>query len=186
MIDPPSEVSRDQAQEPGLLRSVLRDQVKDRILQDIIEGRYPPGTRLIETRIARQLHVSQAPVREALRDLESVGLVESIAFRGARVRQPRPDELLEAFPVRAALESLAASLAAARIEPAELDAMEGTIVRMERAAEEGDEHAQSQANAEFPCPCRAGEWQRHAAPAVGTAGAIRAHLPRRRRARAST
>lgn len=149
MIDPPSEVSRGQAQEPGLLRSVLRDQVKDRILQDIIEGRYPPGTRLIETRIARQLHVSQAPVREALRDLESVGLVESIAFRGARVRQPRPDELLEAFPVRAALESLAASLAAARIEPAELDAMEGTIVRMERAAEEGDEHAQSQANAEF-------------------------------------
>jgi DNA-binding GntR family transcriptional regulator len=149
MIDPPSEVSRGQAEEPGLLRSVLRDQVKDRILQDIIEGRYPPGTRLIETRIARQLHVSQAPVREALRDLESVGLVESIAFRGARVRQPRPDELLEAFPVRAALESLAASLAAARIEPAELHAMEGTIVRMERAAEEGDEHAQSQANAEF-------------------------------------
>jgi DNA-binding GntR family transcriptional regulator len=149
MIDPSSEVSRDQAEEPGLLRSVLRDQVKDRILQDIIEGRYPPGTRLIETRIARELHVSQAPVREALRDLESVGLVESIAFRGARVRQPRPEELLEAFPVRAALESLAASLAAARIEPAELDAMEETIVRMERAAEEGDEHAQSQANAEF-------------------------------------
>lgn len=149
MIDPSSELSRDQTEEPGLLRSVLRDQVKDRVLQDIVEGRYPPGTRLIETRIARELHVSQAPVREALRDLESVGLVESVAFRGARVRQPRPEELLEAFPVRAALESLAASLAAARIGPAELDEMEQTICRMERAAEAGDEHAQSLANAEF-------------------------------------
>lgn len=149
MIDPSSQLPPDQTEEPGLLRSVLRDQVKDRVLQDIIEGRYPPGTRLIETRIARELHVSQAPVREALRDLESVGLVESVAFRGARVRQPRPEELLEAFPVRAALESLAASLAAARVQPGELNQMEETIRRMERAAEEGDEHAQSLANAEF-------------------------------------
>lgn len=149
MTDPSQALSQDQTEEPGLLRSVLRDQVKDRILQDIIQGRYPPGTRLIETRIARQLHVSQAPVREALRDLESVGLVESFAFRGARVRQPRPEELLEAFPVRAALESLAASLAAKRIQAGELEAMEQSIRRMELAAEEGDEHAQSHANAEF-------------------------------------
>lgn len=146
-------ISSEQAPEPtedsGVQRSVLRDQVKDRVLQDIVEGRYPPGTRLIETRIARELHVSQAPVREALRDLESVGLVESFAFRGARVRRPRPEELLEAFPVRAALEALAVSLAADRIQPEELDEMEATIRRMERAAEQGDEHVQSRANAEF-------------------------------------
>ncbi|MGH7911919.1 MAG: GntR family transcriptional regulator, partial [Candidatus Dormibacteraceae bacterium] len=133
----------------ALTRPVLRDQVKDRILQDIITGRYRPGARLIETRIARELGVSQGPVREALRDLESVGLVDSVAFRGARVRQPTPEELLEAFPVRAALESLAVSLAAQRIGAEELAAMEAAIGEMERAAERQDEHAQSIANASF-------------------------------------
>jgi len=90
-------------------------------MERIIEGHYKPGARLIETQIARELGVSQAPVREALRELESVGMVESYAFRGARVRKPTREELIEAFPVRAALESLAAGEAAGRITDDQLD-----------------------------------------------------------------
>ena len=49
------------------------------VLRSIIEGELPPGSRIIETRIARQLGTSQAPVREALRDLATLGLVPVVA-----------------------------------------------------------------------------------------------------------
>lgn len=133
----------------AVMRDVLRTQIKDRIMQEIIEGKYPPGTRLIETRIARQLGTSQAPVREALRDLETVGVIESIPFRGARVRKPSVPELIEAFPVRAALESLAAAAAARLVTDSDLDRLEELIELMVTAAEQGDAHEQSTRNAEF-------------------------------------
>lgn len=104
---------------------------------------------MVETQIARELGVSQAPVREALRDLESVGVVESFAFRGARVRKPTRAELIEAFPVRAALESLAASEAATRITEAQLEQLEDLVQQMEKAAVEGNTHQQAIANAQF-------------------------------------
>ena len=133
----------------AVMRDVLRTQIKDRIMQEVIEGKYPPGTRLIETRIARELGTSQAPVREALRDLESVGVVESIPFRGARIRKPSVAELLEAFPVRAALESLAAAEATKRVTESDIDHLTQLIDRMVAAAREGDAHEQSIRNAEF-------------------------------------
>ena len=74
--------------EPILSRAVLADQVKDRLLEDILTGRLPPGSRIIETKIARQLGTSQAPVREALRGLEALGVVEITPFRGSCVRRP--------------------------------------------------------------------------------------------------
>src|SRR5512146_1459361 len=92
-------------------RSVLADQVKDHLLQSILSGRYPPHSRIVETRIARELGTSQAPVREALRGLEALGVVEILPFRGARVRRPSAEELLEAYAVRFSLEALAARLA---------------------------------------------------------------------------
>jgi DNA-binding GntR family transcriptional regulator len=128
---------------------VLRSQVRDVLIERIVEGHYLPGARLIETQIARELGVSQAPVREALRDLESVGLVETTAFRGARVRNPSREELLEAYPVRAALESLAAREAAGRITDAQLDRLEELIVEMEKAGAEGNAHHQAISNAQF-------------------------------------
>jgi DNA-binding GntR family transcriptional regulator len=131
------------------MRYVLRSQVRDLLIERIVEGHYKPGERLVETQIARELGVSQAPVREALRDLESVGVVESFAFRGARVRNPSRDELLEAYPVRAALESLAASEAAPRITDEQLDQLEDLIKQMEKAGAEGNAHKQANANAQF-------------------------------------
>jgi DNA-binding GntR family transcriptional regulator len=132
-----------------LLRYVLRSQVRDLLIERIVKGYYKPGARLVETQIARELGVSQAPVREALRDLESVGVVESFAFRGARVRNPTRAELLEAYPVRAALESLAAFEAAGRITDAQLDQLEDLIAQMEKAADQGNAHQQAMANAQF-------------------------------------
>jgi DNA-binding GntR family transcriptional regulator len=130
-------------------RSSLREQVKDVILQRIVEGSLEPGSRIVETRIAQELGVSQGPVREALRDLEQLGCVVHEPNRGCSVRAFSLEELLEAFPVRAALEALAARLAAERITKAELAELEQLLERMTRAARRGDAHDQSQANASF-------------------------------------
>jgi DNA-binding GntR family transcriptional regulator len=130
-------------------RSNLREQIKDVILQRIVAGEYPPGARLVETRIAQELGVSQAPVREALRDLEQLGCIVHEPFRGCSVRAFSAQELLEAFPVRAALEALAARLAAERITEDELLDLAELLDRMRGAAQRGDAHDQSQANAQF-------------------------------------
>ena len=133
----------------AISRSVLSDQVKDRLLQAILDGRYPPGARIVETRVARELGTSQAPVREALRDLEALGVVETAAFRGARVRRPSAAELLEAFVIRAELESLAARLAIPRLTDADIDELDGYVTEMQRAAHVGDTHAEATADAAF-------------------------------------
>ena len=126
-----------------------RERAKDVILQRIVSGDYPPGSRLVETRIAQELGVSQAPVREALRDLEQLGCIVHEPFRGCSVRAFSAEELLEAFPVRAALEALAARLAAERITEGELLRLAELLDTMRAAARRGDAHAQSQANASF-------------------------------------
>jgi DNA-binding GntR family transcriptional regulator len=131
------------------IRSNLRAQIKDVILQRIVAGEYPPGARLVETRIAQELGVSQAPVREALRDLEQLGCIVHEPFRGCSVRAFSAEELLEAFPVRAALEALAARLAAERMTEDELLRLAELLETMRDAARRGDAHDQSQANASF-------------------------------------
>src|ERR671939_2109548 len=96
-------------------RTMLRDQIKDVLMQRIVDGVYAPGERIVEIRVAEEFGVSQAPVREALRELEILRLVVSEPFRGARVRDVSPEEIAESYPVRAALEELAATLAAQRL-----------------------------------------------------------------------
>lgn len=130
-------------------RNVLSDQVKDRILQWILEGELAPGSRIIETRIARELGVSQAPVREALRDLTTLGVVEMQPYKGARVRQPDKAELVEAMEVRGELEALAARQAASRITPRALEELEALIKEMHSLAEAGDAHGHAINNTRF-------------------------------------
>jgi DNA-binding GntR family transcriptional regulator len=133
----------------AISRSVLSDQVKDRLLQAILDGRYPPGARIVETRVARALGTSQAPVREALRDLEALGVVETTAFRGARVRRPSAAELLEAFAIRAELESLGARLAIPRLTEGDFAELAGYVEEMQRAALTDDTYAEASADAAF-------------------------------------
>lgn len=133
----------------AISRSVLADQVKDRLLQDILSGRYPSHSRIVETRVARELGTSQAPVREALRGLEALGVVEILPFRGARVRRPSKGELLEAYAVRAALEALGARLGVPRMTDADLAEIEALHDAMQLAADEGDRHEVAVADAKF-------------------------------------
>jgi DNA-binding GntR family transcriptional regulator len=137
------------AQRELISRTVLADQVKDRLLQDIVAGRYPPDARIVETQLARELGTSQAPVREALRGLEALGLVEILPFRGARVRRPSIGELLEAYTVRFELEALGARLGVPRMTDADLADLEELGEAMQRAAAAGDRHEVAVADAAF-------------------------------------
>jgi DNA-binding GntR family transcriptional regulator len=114
-------------------RTVLREQVRELLLQRILSHEYAPGERLVETRIAQELGISQAPVREALRELESLRFVESAAFKGTWVREVSDTELAEMYPIRAALEDVAARAAAVRLG-GDVTALEREIAAMERAA----------------------------------------------------
>ena len=133
----------------ALSRSVLADQVKDRILEGILSGHYPPDSRIVETQVARELGTSQAPVREALRGLEALGVVEITPFRGARVRRPSRREIIEAYAVRSALETLAARLAVPRMTDPDLAELAGHLEAMQASARRGDGHGVAEADARF-------------------------------------
>jgi DNA-binding GntR family transcriptional regulator len=120
----------------SIARTVLREQVKDVLLERILRGELEPGERLVETRLARELGTSQAPVREALRDLELLRLVESEPFRGSRVRTFDDSQLLPVFPVRAALEELAAGEAARNAS--DVSALDRELESMREAAAAAD------------------------------------------------
>jgi DNA-binding GntR family transcriptional regulator len=120
----------------SIARTVLREQVRDVLLERILRGDLEPGERLVETRLARELGTSQAPVREALRDLELLRLVESEPFRGSRVRAVDDSQLLPVFPVRAALEELAASEAARNAS--DVRALDDELESMREAAAAAD------------------------------------------------
>ncbi len=95
-----------------LIRESTSAKLRTLILQRVIDGHYPPGHRLKEMELAREFNTSQAPVREALRELEATGVIESEPHRGSRVRTVTERELGEAYQVRAVLEQLAGELAA--------------------------------------------------------------------------
>lgn len=126
--------------EPTVKRAVLWEQITELLTSRIINGHYQPGERLVETRIATEVGTSQAPVREALRELENMGLVTHEPFRGTRVRDQQPREFLAVFPVREALETLAVRLALPYLaeDPSPLHRR---LDGMRAAARAGDSHA---------------------------------------------
>jgi DNA-binding GntR family transcriptional regulator len=84
----------------------------EQIRQAIVEGRYAAGQRLVEKRLGEEFDVSRTPVREALRMLESEGLVLSLPNKGSIVRPLTAQDIYEIYELRVRLESLAAERAA--------------------------------------------------------------------------
>lgn len=119
----------------------LREQIREHILEGIVGGRWQPGERIVERRIAAELLVSQTPVREALRELESLRLIESAPNKGVRVRELTAADLKESYPVRAGLEQVAAELAADALAE-DPSALEHEVAELYAADGAGDSEAQ--------------------------------------------
>jgi DNA-binding GntR family transcriptional regulator len=109
----------------------------EHVKSKILSGEYGGGTRMPEDTIAGALGVSRTPVRDALRRLESEGLIESAPNSGARVARWTEVELTEIANMRILLESYAAELAARKIRPDQIKAL---IVQCDimQAASEGE------------------------------------------------
>ena len=135
--------------EAAITRNVLADQVRDYLLRGVFSGQFPPDSRIVETRVAKDMGTSQAPVREALRALEALGVVDILPFKGARVRRPSPEELREAYEVRSTLETLGARLGVPRMTDDDLAEITELHDALQSAAATGDRHLVAERDAAF-------------------------------------
>ncbi|OPZ75310.1 MAG: putative HTH-type transcriptional regulator YdfH [Firmicutes bacterium ADurb.Bin456] len=108
----------------------LREMVFESLREAIILGRLKPGERLMEIQLAEEMGVSRTPVREAIRKLELEGFVVMVPRKGAYVAGISVKDIVDVFEVRAALEGLAAALAAERITSEEMDQLEMSLLKI--------------------------------------------------------
>lgn len=129
--------------------STTADEAYAALRQMVLRGELGPGQRVSQRRLARQLGCSTVPVLEAMRRLESDGLLIKEPRHMARVRELSAAELEGLYLVREGLEAVAARLAAQRIEPDQLQALRGLSERFDAALAAGDWQATGQADVEL-------------------------------------
>ncbi len=113
-------------------------QIREQIEQDILLGDLPLGFRLDEQQLANRFRVSRTPVREALQLLIASGLVEHRPNRGAFVRTPSLEDLLEMFDVMAELEAMCGRLATRRASQEDIQELQALGRDCEAALASGD------------------------------------------------
>lgn len=111
----------------------LADEIAFRLQAAILAGDHPPGTRLLQDELCERFEVSRTPVREALRKLQAQHLVVLVPNKGATVRVPSRNELIDVYNVRAELEGYACELACARVNDELLEALDRAQVRVAEA-----------------------------------------------------
>jgi Transcriptional regulators len=100
--------------------SSLRSKVFLQLQSDILNGKYAPGDSLVETKLSEELGVSRTPIREAIRQLELEGLVQSIPNKGTLVKGISAQDIEDIYTIRMRIEGLAARWAAEKITDEEL------------------------------------------------------------------
>lgn len=116
--------------------ATLRGQVYESLANAVLSGELAPGTRLVETEIAAWLGTSRGPLREAMRRLESEGLVVVMPRRGTYVIDPTGHDVRELYEVRAALEGFAVAGALDAIRASVLDDLESRLTELDAAAQD--------------------------------------------------
>jgi DNA-binding GntR family transcriptional regulator len=132
-------------------------------LDRIGSGAFAPGDRVVEARVCEDLGVSSIPVREAIRELVTMGVLAAATHKGAWVREVSLDETVEALQVKAALESLAARLAAPKLKGDRAD-LRRIYEDIRKAARRKDFSAYQQCNQAF---------HRHIVETAGNAALLR-------------
>lgn len=117
-------------------RKVFRDLIREAIYDAIASGELQPGDRIIEMEWAERFGSSQAPVREAIRDLEGSGVVETIPFKGAVVRTITVEQLDEIHAVRAGLEAVALTKVIKEVSDEDIERLHTILQEMIEAAKD--------------------------------------------------
>ena len=123
-----------------ITRRVLRDEVADYLIDAILSGSFNPGDKIVETRISKELQVSQGAVREAIRDLIAKGFLETEPYKGTRVREFSPEELGDYYDVRIELETVAVQWAIEKQDGrlCDIDKLKECVEHMFECAKAGD------------------------------------------------
>jgi len=126
-----------------------RDLIRRALLKRISDGVYLPGERLKEMELAREFEVSQSPVREAFRELETLGVLVSEHYRGTHVREISSQETYDAYQLRGYLEEIAMQFIPPEKLKDEIESIEALQTSMRRAAQTGDADGFASANTKF-------------------------------------
>lgn len=127
----------------------VANQIEQELERLILTGEIAPGARINENAMAARFGVSRAPVREACRLLQRAGLVDIWPNRGAVVREPSLNEILNLFDIRSSLARLAGRLAAATATREHIDEMHKLIAAMDKASDKRDAERYVGLNIEF-------------------------------------
>ena len=134
-------------------RKVFREEIRNTIREAIFKGQLRPGDRIIETYWAKEMGVSQGPVREAIRDLEALGLVETVPFKGSRVRSLTEKDIQDNYSVRICLESKSIRDAITMLAEDQLqkltEQLQAVLEQMDDCAERGDLRAFTDCDTNF-------------------------------------
>ncbi|NVK00559.1 MAG: GntR family transcriptional regulator [Oceanospirillaceae bacterium] len=129
----------------------LADRVCQQIITAIVKGEIPTGSKISETDLARTYGISRGPLREALRRLEGLRLIERKPHIGARIVELSVKELLEIYRVREALEGMACRLAAISMPQEEIDSLRALLDQHQQNIEqqEGQAYFQKEGDLDF-------------------------------------
>lgn len=141
---------------PSVAKITRAEELRLQLADEIVRGALAPGAPLDETEIAKRFSVSRTPVREALRQLATSGLVEARAHRGAVVARPSLDRLSGMFEAMAELEGLCADLAAQRMTPVERQRLEAIHEELRNLSHAGNPERFHEVNERFHSAIYAG------------------------------
>lgn len=113
----------------------LSEVIFNTLREAIIVGELKPGERLMEVQLSEKMGVSRTPIREAIRKLELEGLVKTLPRKGVYVAELSPEDIEDVLEVRAALDGLAAFLAADRIAAEEIKNLKSVLKQFEQNVE---------------------------------------------------
>jgi DNA-binding GntR family transcriptional regulator len=130
-------------------KPTLSDGAYSELRRSLIDGTFPAGARLSEPELALRFRTSRSPIREALVRLEHEGFVERASNGRVSVKALEIADLEQLYVLRAAVEGLAARLAAHRLRPIDLEAMSRIVDKMERCVKKGSSAEAIAAGQEF-------------------------------------
>ena len=135
--------------EAAVRHRTMAEAALERLREAIIMGELTAGTPLRLEDLARQLGMSISPIREAVRQLEALGLAEHVPHHGAKVMALDVEELRELFAIRLALEGMAVRRAAELLEPADEESARRHLTAYDEARKRGDVRAAVRAHGAF-------------------------------------
>jgi len=132
-----------------IARKTYKDHVIDYVYQLLLSGELRPGDRLKESLLAKQLGISRAPVREAMKELKLNGLVDYRPQVGHSIPVLSPKQIIDSYTTRGVLEGYAVKESHNRFSAREIAKLENLVDQMEGAADEGNHKTVVEADGEF-------------------------------------